>query len=354
MTCKNCGADLKECIKFCPECGTKVGPKVCGSCNAELAEGVKFCPDCGTKVDNISEAIPALKATARVISEAQTIPPKAEQHFNTGEKYLEDEDYDSAISEYIEAIKLYPDFNEAIEGIEFAVFGSVPEQELFNALVKKFSSLITTMPNITSLLLKRAKLYFENKDYKSAIKDCTEAIKINPNDAEAFRIRGYAYGENGNFEKALEDCNMALRLKPDFYFAYYTRSLVYALQKKYKLAITDLTTAIDMCSDFVIAYEKRGIMYYMCNKFDDAIVDLSSAITQREKDNFRSDFTDNLLSVNYSWRGSAYYEKGEYKNAMTDYNTAVRLNPDFPKNDLLYLSDLIKKGYQVKKGSYGI
>lgn len=47
-TCKNCGAELAENVKFCPKCGTKNEPKhFCSSCGAELQPNAKFCPKCG-------------------------------------------------------------------------------------------------------------------------------------------------------------------------------------------------------------------------------------------------------------------------------------------------------------------
>ena len=57
MICKNCGAEVKDGVKFCPSCGYKVVPPVqaapeagvCSDCGAKLKPGVKFCPSCGKK-----------------------------------------------------------------------------------------------------------------------------------------------------------------------------------------------------------------------------------------------------------------------------------------------------------------
>ncbi|UCF68738.1 MAG: SPFH domain-containing protein [Acidobacteriota bacterium] len=47
--CGECRAALPEASRFCPMCGTRVGPKSCGPCGAELPEGARFCPQCGAK-----------------------------------------------------------------------------------------------------------------------------------------------------------------------------------------------------------------------------------------------------------------------------------------------------------------
>lgn len=73
--CSSCGATVKQGVKFCPECGAKLGsfcPKcgapispnakfcgecgaklqaTCPNCGAELPQGTKFCPECGTKCE---------------------------------------------------------------------------------------------------------------------------------------------------------------------------------------------------------------------------------------------------------------------------------------------------------------
>ena len=50
-TCPSCGAVNSG--KFCSECGSPkpAAPKkrFCGNCGAQLTEGQKFCPECGTK-----------------------------------------------------------------------------------------------------------------------------------------------------------------------------------------------------------------------------------------------------------------------------------------------------------------
>lgn len=51
--CRSCGAENEPGVKFCGECGAKLGaPQAtcCSKCGAENAPGVKFCGECGTRL----------------------------------------------------------------------------------------------------------------------------------------------------------------------------------------------------------------------------------------------------------------------------------------------------------------
>lgn len=52
-TCPNCGSYNPEGVKFCQECGTKLGAAAktfCGQCGMENPPGTKFCGGCGSKI----------------------------------------------------------------------------------------------------------------------------------------------------------------------------------------------------------------------------------------------------------------------------------------------------------------
>ena len=52
MKCRNCGDELNEGEKFCPNCGVEAGPIKCPKCGAELNGEEKFCSKCGHDLED--------------------------------------------------------------------------------------------------------------------------------------------------------------------------------------------------------------------------------------------------------------------------------------------------------------
>lgn len=48
-SCPQCGLRNPDGVKFCQECGTRLGPAVCRACGAEMTPGTRFCGSCGAK-----------------------------------------------------------------------------------------------------------------------------------------------------------------------------------------------------------------------------------------------------------------------------------------------------------------
>lgn len=77
------------------------------------------------------------------------------------------------------------------------------------------------------------------------------------------------------------------------------------------------TEAIRLKPDFCWAYNNRGVAFYEKGEFDNAINDYSEAIQ------LQPDYA-NI----YNNRGVARKKNGDIKGAITDYNEAIRVNPD--------------------------
>jgi hypothetical protein len=109
---------------------------------------------------------------------------------NLGEAYLRKEDYERAISNYNQALKMNPEFRRA-----------------------------------NYLFVNRGTAYLMKGDYERAIADYDQALRINPNDANAYHNRGAAYLHKGDPEEAIADFNKAIENNPRYAEAYFNKAI---------------------------------------------------------------------------------------------------------------------------------
>jgi alpha-tubulin suppressor-like RCC1 family protein len=61
----------------------------------------------------------------------------------------------------------------------------------------------------------RGRAYYNKQDYNRSVADLSQAIRINSNNSSYYQWRGYAYYYLKNFEQALSDFEIGLRLSPN-------------------------------------------------------------------------------------------------------------------------------------------
>ena len=78
MICGNCGTENRSGMKFCLECGARLG-ETCPNCGAQRLEGAKFCGECGTAFAATGNA-PGARAVAPAVSApARAVAPPLER-----------------------------------------------------------------------------------------------------------------------------------------------------------------------------------------------------------------------------------------------------------------------------------
>jgi lipoprotein NlpI len=88
------------------------------------------------------------------------------------------------------------------------------EKKDFDRAIADFTEAIRLDPKYAAAYDNRGNAYNAKGDFDRAIPDYTEAIRLDPKNAFAYRHRGLAYFYNGNFAKALADLGQASGLDP--------------------------------------------------------------------------------------------------------------------------------------------
>jgi len=121
--------------------------------------------------------------------EQETQKKRANAYSNRGFAYDDKGEYDKAIADYTQAIKINPK----------------------NAIA----------------YTNRGAVYYSKGALDRAIADFDEAIKLNPNDALAYANRGIAYDNKGEVDRAIADFDKAIALDPNDGEAYKNRGAAY-------------------------------------------------------------------------------------------------------------------------------
>lgn len=254
----------------------------------------------------VSRTLAMVLAFAFVLAGCTTFATiSAGKHLQQGNALLAVSDFDGAIAEYTEVIRLKPmrSVLVAAYSIRGTTYNAKGEYDL---AIADFTEVIRLDPNAT-WYLGRGNAYRSKGEYDRAIADYTEAIRLNPDLATVGRLgRGNAYHAKGDYDRAIADFTEVIRLDPYLAAAYFARSAAYD-------ATGDTGNA---SADLVWAHFHRGNAYYDDGEYDLAIADYTEMIRILP------------LSASYYFRGLAYYEKREYARARADWEKALELDPD--------------------------
>lgn len=109
----------------------------------------------------------------------------------------------------------------------------------YDHAIEDYSESIRLDPKDASPFINRGIVFSNKGQYDRAIEDYNEAIKLRPKSFLAFNNRGSAYKDKGQYARAIEDYNEAIRLLPKYWLAYRNRADVYLTVGQYDRAIED-------------------------------------------------------------------------------------------------------------------
>ena len=162
-----------------------------------------------------------------------------EEYYNRGVERQNSKNYNGAISDYTNAIRIKPDYG-------YAYF-------------------------------KRAYSKAKLKDDYGAIADYNKAIELDPNNASAYSNRGGSKSKLKDYYGAIADSTKAIELDPNFTNAYYNRGASKAILKDYYAAIADFTKAIEIDPNDAFAYSLIGAAKASLGDLDGACADWKKA-----------------------------------------------------------------------------
>jgi tetratricopeptide (TPR) repeat protein len=249
-------------------------------------------------------------------TEAIRLNPKDVDAFcNRGLTYEKKGQYNKAIADHTEAIRLDPKLAAAYCGRA----GAYARKESYDSALTDLNKAIELNPKDADTFCARGFTYEKKGDRDKAIADYTEAIRLNPKDAEAFAYRGDAWLAKNDYDKAIADLSQAIRLDPKNVALFYDRATAYRERGDYDKAITDYTEAIRLDPKDASEYRNRALAYENKDDYEKAVADLSECIRLEPKD-----------GENFLQRSWAYDRQGDRAKAVADLEAAKKLGADAP------------------------
>ncbi len=84
----------------------------------------------------------------------------------------------------------------------------------FDRAIADFSEAIRLNPQQASAYNNRANAWYQKTDYDRAIADYSEVLRLEPNSADVFRNRGDSWQGKKDYERAIADYDQTIRLDP--------------------------------------------------------------------------------------------------------------------------------------------
>lgn len=157
---------------------------------------------------------------------------------------------------------------------------------------------------------------------RARIPEYTEAIRLAPHNVAAYGGRAVAYLEIGEHEKAIADFTAAIQLEPSNPRPFEWRAFAHELAGAYDKAIDDYSEAIRLNPDRAWNYGNRGDLFMTIQDYERAAADFT-AVLESEYVRYQPSYEYHL----YTTRADAYKAAGRVKEAIADYEWALKRYP---------------------------
>jgi tetratricopeptide (TPR) repeat protein len=283
---------------------------------------------------NLNFAIPVERISKMVHGKGPTLSEREEQRtetlraseeylYATGQRYLWVEDYERALSFFLEVIKRNASHGDAYFYIGYCL-GRLGK---YREAIEPYQEALRINPNDADILYNLCVGYARIDRYLEAIEACRQAIRVKPDSSEAYNNMAMALYQTGRYQEALESSKQAIRLKPDFAVAHYNLGNAYAALKQFKEAMESYKQAIRINFNYAEAHLDLGAAYNELGEYERAVESYRQALRIKPE-----------LSVAHLNLGMTYLRLGERGAALDEYKALRELNKEMAKKlfDLIY------------------
>lgn len=312
------------------------------------------------QVISVSQSILAAKETQQKLlpsqtqlkleSEVKSPPNSVTRELNIGQKYLEKQQWNEAITHYQTLTRSHPNLGVAYESLAHAyrqvgrkseavrayyMFCSLEPElvsgqkhlDLGNLLLRKnrikeaiscYKRAIKVKPELLEAYLNLGKALVELKDYRGAFSCYQKLLERNKDNEAVFFLLGQISAKLENWDSVINCCRQAIKLKPDYWEAYHNLGDAYLKQQNFAAAVRALSEAVKINPQSFWSYQNLGDAYIKLENWREAVNVYQSAIA------IKNDFMWSHYNL-----AQAYSKLFEWQKAIAAYREAIALQDDF-------------------------
>jgi tetratricopeptide (TPR) repeat protein len=233
--------------------------------------------------------------------------------------------YDDAIRDLSEVLRLNPNSFDAYWGRGYAY---QLKGDLDKAL-SDYTEYLRHDQNAGRVYFDRGLIYLQRKEWAKAVEDFSESIRCEPENSQAYLDRGSALAELGELDGALASLDAAISMNPALVEAYQIRATVHRKRGELDRARSDELVATKLApktGPSIAGPIRSGSdllddarLAQASGRFDEAIDLCDKALETKPN--------PSVMSNAYMTRGNGYAGKGNWDNALRDYDEAIRIQP---------------------------
>ena len=196
----------------------------------------------------------------------------------------------------------------------------------YEAAIADYDNAIRLKPDYVNVYYSRGLTKYYLGQYEAAIVDYDNAIRLKPAHLNAYYERGLAKYILGQYEAAIDDYDNAIRLKPAHLNAYYSRALAKCNLGQYEAAIVDYDNAIRFEPNDANAYYDRGLAKEKLGQTGEAEQDWQTALkltTETGNVKLKNKIEGTLRRSEPQVKASESLTEKEVKEIVADYFKAL-------------------------------